>query len=234
MCSKGIKLLVVACNTMSAVGLDEVKNHCDVSVVGVIEPGARAAVRATKAGRVGIIGTEATILSAAYVKAIKNVDESIDIFGTACPLFVPLCEEGWTEGDVPRLAAEKYLKAHKAEAIDALVLGCTHYPLLKSVIAEIMGEGVSIIDSASETAREVRDVLNEMGLARQSEASTSISTAGDVSYFVTDSVDKFREVGDRFLHGKIENIKKIEEPVLMAIAVKIGDTRLIDNMIINP
>ncbi|KKM16859.1 hypothetical protein LCGC14_1681590 [marine sediment metagenome] len=206
LCSKGVKLLVVACNTMSAVGLDVAADHCEVPVVGVIGPGARAAASATKAGRVGVIGTEATIFSQAYVEAIKKVDKSIKVFGNACPLFVPLCEEGWTEGTVPRLAARKYLEAQKAEGIDVLVLGCTHYPLLKPVLAEVMGRGISIIDSASETAREVRKVLRERGMARE-------QGSGDASFFVTDSPEKFRDLGERFLHSqhkKIGNIEKIE------------------------
>ncbi len=203
LCSKGVKLLVVACNTMSAVGLEVAAAHCEVPVVGVIGPGARAAARATKAGRVGVIGTEATIFSQAYVEAIKKEDKQIKVFGNACPLFVPLCEEGWTEGTVPRLAAGKYLEAQKAEGIDVLVLGCTHYPLLKPVLAEVMGRGISIIDSASETAREVREVLKEKGMSRE-------TGSGGVTFFVTDSPEKFRDLGDRFLHKKIENIEKIE------------------------
>ncbi|MCK4910925.1 MAG: glutamate racemase [Thermodesulfovibrionales bacterium] len=199
---RGIKFLVVACNTVSAVGLDEVARHCDVPLVGVIEPGARAAVAASKAGHVGVIGTEATITSRAYVKAINDIDSSVKVHGNACPLFVPLAEEGWTEGEVPRLAAERYLEGLKAHGIDVLVLGCTHYPLLRPMLALVMGKDTSIIDSASETAREVRDTLEKDGLANEAEQ-------GRASFFVTDSPEKFQSVGERFLKHNIKDINKV-------------------------
>ena len=201
--SKGIKLLVVACNTVSAVGLDEVAKYSDVPLVGVIEPGARAAVAASKAGRVGVIGTEATISSQAYVKAIHSSRDDVKVVTNSCPLFVPLAEEGWTEGDVPRLAAQRYLKEINEADIDALVLGCTHYPLLRGVLQEVVGASVKIIDSATETAREVRDVLEKDGLLKE-------AGQGRASFFVTDSPEKFQSVGQRFLKRKIEKIEKIE------------------------
>lgn len=203
---KGVKLLVVACNTVSAVGLEEVAKHCDVPVIGVIEPGARAAAAASSTGHVGVIGTEATIASQAYVRAIRSFDASVTVHGAACPLFVPLAEEGWTEGDVPGLVARHYLSGFENRKMDVLVLGCTHYPLLEGVIAGVIGNDITIIDSASETAREVRDVLEREGLTR----TESGSRQGVASFFVTDSPGKFLEVGQRFLQREITDINKIE------------------------
>ncbi len=201
--SKGIKLLVVACNTVSAVGLDEVARYSDVPVVGVIEPGARAAAAASVNGRIGVIGTEATMKSSAYVKAIHSLKQDARVVANPCPLFVPLAEEGWTEGDVPRLAAERYLKEIKEADIDVLVLGCTHYPLLRDVLQEVVGASVRIIDSASETALEVKDALGREGLVREGGQAVA-------SFYVTDSPEKFQSVGERFLKRKIEKIEKIE------------------------
>jgi glutamate racemase len=200
---KGIKLLVVACNTVSAVGLDEVSGVSDVPVVGVIEPGARAAVLATAEKCVGVIGTEATVSSGAYLSAIRRIDDGVEVLSATCPLFVPLAEEGWTDGDVPRLAADKYLSGLREAGIDSLVLGCTHYPLLKPVIAAVMGEGISLIDSATETAREVKALLEEKRLLRG-------PGGGGPAFFVTDSPEKFRSVGGRFLKRELEDIRLTE------------------------
>jgi len=199
---KNIKLLVVACNTVSATSLPELQREVSVPVVGVIEPGARAAVTATKSRRIGIIGTEATIKSGAYLKAITSLDKNIEAFGLACPLFVPLVEEGWTDGDIARMIAEKYLKEMKTRGTDTLVLGCTHYPLLKDLIQEVMGR-VTLIDSAVETARVVKDLLRERALLRPED------TAGSCTFFVTDSPERFISVGERFLQKKIGHIEQV-------------------------
>ncbi len=200
--NKHIKVLVVACNTVSAISLGEIRERVSVPVIGVIEPGAKAAVAATKNKRVGVIGTEATIKSSAYFKAIKALDEEMEISGLACPLFVPLVEEGWTEGDIARLVAEKYLASLKGKGIDTIVLGCTHYPLLKKVIREVIN-GVSIIDSAVETGKTLRSVLNEGPLLNAS------GRLGNHRFFVTDSTEKFISVGERFLGHEISDIEKI-------------------------
>ena len=160
-----IKLLVVACNTASAVSLSELRKQFSIPIIGVIEAGARAASRATKNGKVGIIGTETTISSGAYTKAIREINADIDTFGQACPLFVPLVEEGWINDDVTHAVAERYLGILKDKGIDTLVLGCTHYPLLKGIIQKVMGNGVRLIDSAEETANEVKEVLMGLSLA---------------------------------------------------------------------
>jgi glutamate racemase len=188
-----IKMLVVACNTASAISLGAVKKEFPLPVIGVLEPGARAAVASTRARRIGIIGTEATVASGAYEKAIHVLAPEIKVFSYACPLFVPLVEEGWFDNEVTELAARRYLEPLRASGIDTLVLGCTHYPLLKKVIGRVIGEGIALIDSATETAKEVADVLGKLRWER--------SDRGDAvrRYFVTDSPARFERIGKLFL-----------------------------------
>lgn len=201
--TKEIKLLVVACNTASSVSLDAIKNRISIPVIGVIEPGAKAAVVATKNKKIGVIGTEATVKSGSYAKAIKSIDGDIEVFGLACPLFVPLVEEGWTEGSIVTMIAEKYLEGIKGRGIDTVVLGCTHYPLLKKVIADVMEEGVKLIDSAIETSREIRTILEVLDLKSEEEGGYSRE------FYVTDSPERFLKVGEQFLGQRIEHIEKI-------------------------
>ena len=191
--SQEIKLLVVACNTASAVSLDAVKKEFPLPVIGVLGPGARAAASATKSRKVGVIGTEATIGSGAYEKAIRKLDPGIEVRSLACPLFVPLVEEGWIDNDAAELVAGKYLAPLRGSGIDTLVLGCTHYPLLKSVISAVIGPGVTLIDSATETAKEVVAVLDKLKWHRPGN--------GPVvrKYFVTDTPARFEKVGKLFL-----------------------------------
>lgn len=196
-----IKILVVACNTSSAVSLKMLRERYPVPVVGVVEPGARAAVKMTKKKRVAVIGTETTIKSGSYRMAIELIDDSIHVSGTPCPLFVPLIEEGWLDGEVVNLTAEKYLSSLKYDNVDTLVLGCTHYPMIKHVIHNITQ--IPLIDSAIETAREVKDVLRQSGMLRAGR-----EDAGR-KFFVTDSPEKFTVVGERFLDHTITNISKI-------------------------
>ncbi len=202
--SKGIKMLVVACNTVSAVSLDAIKKSLGIPVIGVIEPGAKAAVNATKNKRVGVIGTSATIRSSSYTKAIQAGDPSVEVFALPCPLFVPLVEEGWTDGPIVEMTAERYLRSVREKDVDTLVLGCTHYPLLKNVLSMVMGSDVRLIDSAIETAGEIKKTLADMSLLNTSAGSAS------QEFYVTDSPDKFTEIGERFLGRKIDFIKKIE------------------------
>jgi glutamate racemase len=200
---KGIKLLVVACNTASSVALDAMAERAAVPVIGVIEPGAVEAVRISHNRRIGVIGTEATIASAAYTRALRQLADDIEIYTRPCPLFVPLAEEGWIDNEIARGAARLYLGSLRKSGIDTLVLGCTHYPLLSTVIAEVMGEKVKLVDSASSTARATREVLNHAGLARR-------SGAGSVSFFVTDVPDRFIKVGQRFLGEQVQSAVRIE------------------------
>jgi glutamate racemase len=201
--AKGIKMLVVACNTASAVALDALAARHPLPVLGVIEPGARAAIERTQSGRIGVIGTEATIASGAYTTALRALRPGVEVYTRACPLLVPLAEEGWVEGPIPRGVAETYLATMRKSGIDTLVLGCTHYPLLKSVIAEVMGEGVAVVDSAEETARAVAAVLAERDLARR-------QGSGSTSFFVTDVPDRFIRIGERFLGARLESAVRIE------------------------
>lgn len=201
--SRDIKLLVIACNTASSVGLDIIKRSIPIPVIGVIEPGAKAAVRATRKRRVGVIGTDATITSSAYTEVIKALDEHIEVFGLPCPLFVPLVEEGWTDGNIANLIARRYLKKIKKKDIDTLVLGCTHYPLLKTVIRGVMGRGVRLIDSAVETSLEIKTTLENMTMVRRREGRPVRE------FYVTDSPERFLRIGERFLGKRIERIEKI-------------------------
>jgi len=201
-----IKLIVVACNTVSAISLDTLKKKTGVPVIGVLLPGAEAAVRGTENKRIGVIGTETTIHSNAYHRALTSLDPEVKVIGAACPLFVPLVEEGWTDGEITRKVAIRYLGRLKQSNIDTLVLGCTHYPLLKGVIKEVMGEGITLIDSAVETARVVGETLKREGLLRKNNASPQRK------FFVTDTPERFRKVGERFLGCRIEYIEKVEIP----------------------
>lgn len=189
---RGVKAIVVACNTMSAMALDVLRARYSIPVLGVVDPGARAALHASKRRRVGVIGTEATIESGAYARSLRAVDSEVEIFTRACPLFVPLAEEGWVGNDVARRAVATYLASLKKSGIDTLILGCTHYPLLKKPIGEFLGGRVRLVDSAEETALELRRLLSGKGLSRRR------GGTGSASFFVTDSVERFMRVGERF------------------------------------
>lgn len=200
---RDIKLLVVACNTASAVALPGLKRQFSIPVVGVIEPGARRAVEVTRSGRIGVIGTAGTIRSSAYTRAIKRLNPEACVLTRACPLFVPLAEEGWTDNQVARLAAESYLLELRDAGIDTLVLGCTHYPLLKPVISEVMGPKVTLVDSAAETARTVAAILTERDLLRPA------VEKGNHHYFVSDIPAGFIRVGNRFLGGRLGDVYQV-------------------------
>jgi glutamate racemase len=201
--AKGIKMLVVACNTSSAVALDAIASDTMVPVIGVIEPGARAAVKASRNGKIGVIGTEATIASGAYTRAIQRLGAKSEIYTRACPLLVPLAEEGWIDNEVAERTVEHYLESLKQSGIDTLLLGCTHYPLLRSMFARVLGAGVKIVDSASATAMEVRDRLRTLRLAKR-------GGDGSQSFFVTETPDRFVRVGRRFLGPQVESAVRIE------------------------
>ncbi|NLC70770.1 MAG: glutamate racemase [Desulfuromonadaceae bacterium] len=201
--SKQVKLLVVACNTASAVALPFLEERFRVPVIGVIEPGARKAASVTRNGRVGVIGTAATIGSGAYTRAIRACRSDIEIFTQPCPLFVPLVEEGWADHPVARLVAEEYLRPLTERGIDTLVLGCTHYPMLKKVLREVLGEGVQLVDSGAETALTVTTILRQMGLFH-------LSPPGPPRFFVTDSPVQFERVGGAFLGDRLTNVQRVE------------------------
>ena len=200
---RGVKLLVVACNTASSVALGALADRFPIPTVGVIEPGARAAVARTQNGRVGVIGTEGTIGSGSYTRALRALRPRLEIFTRSCPLLVPLAEEGWVEGPVPRGAVETYLASLRTSGIDTLVLGCTHYPLLKPLIGEVMGDGVALVDSAEETARDVAAQLEARDLGRR-------RGTGSASFFVTDVPDRFIRTGQRFLGAQLDSAVRVE------------------------
>jgi glutamate racemase len=200
---RGVKMLVVACNSVSAVALDAIRARWSVPVIGVIEPGARAAVATTRTSRIGVVGTEATISSGAYTRALRAIGPTVEIYMRACPLFVPLAEEGWTDGPIARQVAETYLASLARSGIDTLVLGCTHYPLLKPLIAEVMGPDIAIVDSAVETAREVGEALRARDLDRR-------EGTGNASFFATDVPERFVRMGQRFFGARVESVVRIE------------------------
>ncbi len=201
--AKGIKMLVVACNTSSAVALGEIASDTAVPVVGVIEPGARAAARASRSGKIGIIGTEATITSGAYTRALQKFRPKAEIYTRACPLLVPLVEEGFLDNEIAEKAVAYYLESLRASGIDTLLLGCTHYPLLSALFKRVLGPAVRLVDSASATAEVVRERLNALGIARR-------SGGGSLSFFVTETPDRFVRVGRRFFGPEVESAVRIE------------------------
>lgn len=200
---KGVKLVVVACNTSSAIALDALKAQLPVPVVGVIEPGARRAYETTKNKRVGVIGTDATIQSGAYTRALRALDPALEIYSRSCPLFVPLVEEGWLDNAVAESVVAAYLGSLKQSGIDTLILGCTHYPLLKKAIRKFLSDGVKLVDSAAEVAQEVKAVLKKHALGRD-------KGRGGPSFFVTDAPERFIKVGRRFLGDRVESAVRIE------------------------
>jgi glutamate racemase len=199
--SHGIKLLVVACNTASALALPAIRNAVEVPVVGVIDPGARAAVLAADGGQIGVIATEATVQSHAYAKAIASIDPSLSVIEKACPLFVSLAEEGWAESDVARIVAGDYLSELKDTSVEAVVLGCTHYPILRKVIADAVGFDVKLIDSGEATAGEVELLLDRSQLANETRIfNQERQLCDDLDHFyVTDAAARFAKVAERFL-----------------------------------
>jgi glutamate racemase len=199
-----VKFIVVACNTASAVALPQLQKHYRIPMIGVIEPGAKAAIRATKNRRVGVIGTVGTISSDAYRKAIHKHSSGVRVFSIPCPLFVSLAEEGYIDKKATRLIAEDYLSPLIKKRVDTLVLGCTHYPLLKRVVSHVMGKEVRLIDSAEETAKEVKLFLEANHLLRQSKGKAFHK------FYVSDVPDKFIQVGCRFLRNGIGKVKRID------------------------
>ncbi|MFP4055573.1 MAG: glutamate racemase [Candidatus Brocadiia bacterium] len=205
LCSLGPKLIVVACNTASATALPHLREVLPVPVIGVVEPGARAAAAATRNRRVGVIGTEATIRSRAYVESIRAIDPSIALVDRACPLLVPLVEEGRSPDDpIVRLAAKEYTRPVLDFGADTLVLGCTHYPLLKDALREVVGRAMTIVDSAEETAKATAARLGEMGGLRAQ------ATSPAYRYFVTDNPLRFAAVGSRIMGGIIEEVEQVD------------------------
>ena len=193
--TQGVKAIVVACNTASALALDEIEKEIDIPIIGVVKPGARVAAETTVNKKVGVIATESTIQSGMYQDYIGQIDSAIKVFSKACPLFVPLVEEGWREDDVTKQIAERYLQELKAEQIDSLILGCTHYPLLDKILGDIMGEQVKLVNPAYETAIELGRLLEGLGIK------STTKESGDFPYrfFVSDAATKFTQFANSIL-----------------------------------
>jgi len=212
--ARGIKILVVACNTASALALPKIREKIGIDVVGVIGPGARRAVAITKENaRIGVIATEATVQSGAYSEAIRRASGSAEIIETACPLFVPLAEENWTDEPETRSIAKKYLAKIVEKNVDALVLGCTHYPILRRVIQDTVGENVMLVDSGEATAEEVENLLREKNLAGEKapQRAAKRKLCDDLDHFyVTDAADRFARVAERFLGVKPAKLEAVE------------------------
>ena len=200
--SRDVKMVVIACNTVSAVALDVVEKHAKIPVVGVILPGANAAAKSTKKKRVGIIGTIATVNSNAYTHAIRHIDKDVQVFAQPCPLFVPLAEEGWMDHKVTAMVAKEYLFPLKLEKIDTLILGCTHYPVLRKAITSAVDAYVTLIDSGEATAEEVERVLDQRNLRNPSKERPNLQ------FYVSDVPAKFTEVGERFLGKKMGRVHR--------------------------
>jgi len=199
--SRGIKILVVACNTASAYSLEKLRENISIPVIGVIEPGAKKAASSTRNGNIAVIGTPSTIRSNAYSKALHNIDPKLKVFSKACPLFVALAEEGWHQGEITRKIIETYLDDLLKENIDVMILGCTHYPLLKSAIKEVAGENVLLIDSAEETAKEINEKITPVSIENNNENNSKYE------FYLTDDSESFVRIAGKFLGREISEIK---------------------------
>ena len=196
--TQDIKMVIVACNTATAVGLEHYKKEFDIPIIGVIDPGAQTAVQKTKNKKIGVIGTEGTIKSSAYEKAIKAIDQSIEVYSYACPIFVLLVENNLLETKEARKVAESYLEPLKEEGIDTLILGCTHYPIMSDLIQEVMGPEVTLVNSAEATAELAKSILEEQNLLQNHENNQSHR------YFVSGRTSTFNETASKWLDKKIK------------------------------
>lgn len=199
-----VKAIVVACNTASALALDEIKQETDIPVIGVVEPGAKMAAESTKTNTIGIIGTESTIKSGIYSKFLRNINPEITVVARACPLFVPLVEEGLLEDRITDDVIERYLHELKEYGIDSLILGCTHYPLIRNAIKRYMGPEVSLVNPAYETAKSLRQMLTEQQLLNKSEETACYE------YYVSDGVEKFTSFAARVLPCHVERATVVD------------------------
>lgn len=204
--SHNVKMVIAACGTVSSTASD-LGEKLPVPYTNVVAPTAKAAVKATKNGKVGVIGTKATVTSCAYKKEIERLDGNIEVFQQDCPLFVPLVEEGFISTDDPitRLTVERYLKGLKEQDVDTIILGCTHYPILKAVIGEYVGMEVKLIDSGKEAALRAAELLKEKGLLNKNE------DEGECEFFVSDRTEGFTKVASIFLHSDLEaNVSRVD------------------------
>ena len=213
---KKVKAIIIACNTASAEALELLQNEFDIPIIGVIKPGADAAATITKNGKIGVIGTYGTIASGAYKTELLAFDSSLEVESAACPLLVPLVEEGWESKDITKEIVREYLSPLMDKEIDTLILGCTHYPVLKPLIMEVVGEEVVLIDSAEASAVELERILNDKDL---SAANEDISVEHE--YYVSDFPFKFKETAERFLGKKLPEVELIALEILESLGKSI-------------
>ncbi|HZM89362.1 MAG TPA: glutamate racemase [Blastocatellia bacterium] len=202
--SKGVKAIVIACNTASALAASYLRDKCSVPVLGVIRPGSRRAVEQTRTGHIGVIATEATVASGAYEKAMLAIRSGIEVTSRACPLFVPLAEEGWLNHPVTYQVAEEYLAELRSSRVDTLVLGCTHYPILRPVIERTLGDQVKYVDSGEAVAERLAEMLADDRLACEPGQPRA------EEFYVTDSPERFRRVAERFLGRLLESVETVK------------------------
>lgn len=202
--NKNVKMIVIACNTASSVSLHHLRKISKVPVLGVIKPGCKAAISKTNNYKIGVIGTLGTIQSFAYKTQLHKFDKNIGVFSKACSLFVQLAEDGWTDNKITELIAHEYLDDFKKLNVDTLILGCTHYPILKKIISKVLGKKITLIDSGEETAKEVKRILEQENLLNTQKK------AGSHKFYVTDFQKKFKEISERFLGQPIRNVKKVK------------------------
>ena len=202
--TKNVKAIVFACNTASALALEEMREEIDIPVIGVVRPGAKMAATMSKTKSVGIIGTEGTIKSGIYTEYIRRLDPSITVVGKACPLFVPLVEEGLLEDRITHDMVDRYLSELKPYNVDALVLGCTHYPLLMNPIKRYMGEGVTLVNPAYETAKGLKEILSAKGMLNDKKHNSTYE------FYVSDGVDKFKAFADDVLPVNVDEVKVVD------------------------
>lgn len=204
--TENVKATVIACNTASALALDEMQQEFDLPILGVVKPGAKVAVETTANKRIGLIGTEANIRSGVYTRYIKSLDDEAKVFEKACPLFVPLVEEGWLHDDITLQVASRYLEELKEKDIDTLIMGCTHYPLIRSTIRKVMGDKVNLVNPAYETAIELKNLLERDNLANKCDVDSPSSM---YRFYVSDAEEKFKLFANSILPFDITMTKQI-------------------------
>ena len=204
--TENVKAIVIACNTASALALDEMQQEFELPILGVVKPGAKVAVETTANKRIGLIGTEANIRSGVYTRYIKSLDDEAKVFEKACPLFVPLVEEGWLHDDITLQVASRYLEELKEKDIDTLIMGCTHYPLIRSTIRKVMGDKVNLVNPAYETAIELKNLLERDNLANKCDVDSPSSM---YRFYVSDAEEKFKLFANSILPFDITMTKQI-------------------------
>lgn len=203
--SRKVKAIVVACNTASALALDTLEKEIDIPIIGVVKPGARVAAQATVSKRVGVIATEATIRSGLYTELIQENDPEISVIGKPCPLFVPLVEEGWRKDPITEMIARRYLEVLQEQDIDTLILGCTHYPLLRKLIGDIMGDKVRLVNPAYETSMVLKKLLADQHMENQGGTKEEFP----YRFYVSDAAEKFKEFANSILPYDVKRTKQI-------------------------